>query len=79
MINKFYSNFYLILLMISASMAFVTPLKGQNAFKSDDGWGMGWNTPDYWSHIGFGTTYGKTYQNSLSSGSRYFRLYTGSC
>ena len=51
-------------------------LSAQNGFRSGDGWGIGWSTTDYWSGTGFGTTFGKTYQNTSGAGNRYFRLYT---
>lgn len=49
---------------------------GQNGLRSMDGWGIGWSTTDYWVGTGFGTTFGKTYQNTSGAGNRYFRLYT---
>ena len=59
-------------------LIFVVPGFGQNGFRSgpEQGWGLGWNTTDYWSGTGFGSTFGKTYQNTAGSGNRYFRLYT---
>ncbi|MBK7094249.1 MAG: hypothetical protein IPH57_03985 [Saprospiraceae bacterium] len=51
-------------------------MKGQNSFRSGDGWGTGWWNTDYWSGTGFGSAFGKTYQNSSGAGNRYFRLYT---
>lgn len=48
----------------------------QNAFLSADGWGNGWNTNDYWEGTGFGSTFGKIYQNTAGAGNRYFRLLT---
>ncbi len=51
-------------------------LTAQNGFRSGDGWGIGWSTTDYWSGTGFGSTFGKTYQNTSGAGNRYFRLYT---
>ncbi|MBK8825690.1 MAG: hypothetical protein IPO26_03045 [Saprospiraceae bacterium] len=59
-------------------LIFVVQGFGQNGFRSgpEQGWGLGWNTTDYWSGTGFGSTFGKTYQNTAGSGNRYFRLYT---
>ena len=51
-------------------------IKSQNGFRSGDGWGTGWWNTDYWSGTGFGSAFGKTYQNSSGAGNRYFRLYT---
>lgn len=54
-------------------------LFAQNGFRSgtlDQGWGIGWTNTEYWTSTGFGTTFGKTYQNTLGNGHRYFRLYT---
>lgn len=51
-------------------------LHGQNSLRSADGWGVGWNSNDYWVGTGYGTTFGKTYQNTNGAGNRYFRLHT---
>lgn len=66
-------------IVVSIVIFFLTigpPTNAQNGFRSADGWGIGWNTTDYWAGTGFGTTFGKTYQNASGVGNRYFRLYT---
>lgn len=61
-----------ILIIITYSITLIS----QNGFISGDGWGLGWGNTDYWVSTGFGSSYGKTYQNSLGNGNRYFRLRT---
>ncbi|MBC7885975.1 MAG: hypothetical protein H7X99_10905 [Saprospiraceae bacterium] len=65
-------RFVLLLLLINNNLI------GQNGFRSgpEQGWGTGWSNTDYWSGTGFGTTFGKTYQNSAGNGNRFFRFYT---
>lgn len=63
-------------LWISISFNNAVAQNGFRAGTADQGWGLGWSTTDYWSGTGFGTTFGKTYQNTLGAGNRYFRLYT---
>jgi len=67
-----YSIFNITLIFIG----FINCSNSQNSFRSADGWGSGWDNNDFWSGTGFGSTYGKTYQNSTGNGSRYFRMYT---
>jgi len=57
-------------------IGFIHGVTGQNSLMSGDGWGTGWNNKDYWNGTGFGSTFGKTYQNSSGAGNRYFRLHT---
>ena len=68
----------ILLLFITLIIFSLVPgcIQSQNGFLSGDGWGIGWSTTDYWNGTGYGTTFGKTYQNSSGTGNRYFRLYT---
>lgn len=70
---RHYSHFILLTILV---LFFSVYSNAQNGFRSGDGWGLGWGNTDYWTGIGFGTTFGKTYQNTQGAGNRYFRLYT---
>lgn len=74
-INK---NILLLFFLVGNQLFFTQLAKAQNGFRagSEQGWGIGWSTTDFWSGTGFGSTFGKTYQNSLGAGNRFFRLYT---
>lgn len=70
---RHFSHFVFIVLFF---ISFTWSLTAQNGLRSADGWGVGWGSTDYWVGTGFGSTFGKTYQNSAGPGNRYFRLYT---
>lgn len=72
------THFYDRILLFFVLIFCLQTVSAQNGFRSgpEQGWGIGWNNTDFWVGTGFGTTFGKTYQNNLGSGNRFFRLYT---
>lgn len=68
----------LIFLLITG-LSFINYLSfAQDAFRSGDGWGGGWNNNAMMSATGFGNARGISYINTNGAGLRYFRLYTTS-